>query len=132
MVASPNLELARSRQWFDLELQTLRKQVVRVAGGAQVVTWVSDGTPVVAARIGPVSAVDQERLEASRPIQRATYVLVLPWNVDLPDDAHATVTHPTEGWTLHLSIIGRHSPRSNQVVTKLFAEVSKEEVTVAP
>lgn len=109
----------RSRQVFDCIAQRLMKMETRQPGGAIVEEWVLVG-PVIAARIAPVSS--SEPLVLGRHVQRNTFYLVLPWDEDMEDEGRIEVTHMTEGWTKQLSPIGRRSPRSNQVNTKLVVE----------
>lgn len=113
------LAVARGLQSYDCTVQPLRNEPVRQPGGALVDNWVDDGAPL-RGRISPISS--SEPLVQGRPEQRSTAYIVLPHTDDVADDARVRVVHDTEGWVRTFSIIGRRSPRSNQIVTKLVGE----------
>lgn len=110
----------RALQEFDCTAQRLHNVPVREPGGRLVDDWVPDGTDPIPARLSPVAST--EPIVQGRPEIRSTAYIVLPWNEDIADDARVRITHNVRGWVRTFAIIGRHAPRSNQIVTKLVGE----------
>jgi hypothetical protein len=113
------ISTARALQQFDCSVQGLVKTTEREPGGRVVTTWAADGSPAIPGRLSPISS--DEPIVLGRPSPRSRFYLVLPWDRDVADDALVDVTLPT-GQTKRLSVIGRHTPRSYPILTKLIVE----------
>jgi hypothetical protein len=96
----------RDMQGFDLEAQPLAPTNTEIPGGGVRVTYAAQGARIPA-RLAPVDRASADELS-------------LPHTSDIADSWQVDVYGP--GWVRRMRVVGRRTPRSVQVITKLVVE----------
>jgi hypothetical protein len=110
----------RDMQGFDLEAQPLAPTNTEIPGGGVRVTYAAQGARIPA-RLAPVDRASADELVAlGRTTTKPRFHLSLPHTSDIADSWQVDVYGP--GWVRRMRVVGRRTPRSVQVITKLVVE----------